>query len=108
MSLVLFGGLIVVSMLVGVIGLFIRWKSFCPGENDVMESFASRDAAYYFNNVIMIVFTVILCYLTVASALLRGCRSAARACLLARTTPSRARLAWCTARSLLCARCFLG
>ena len=53
----------------GVIGLFIRWKSFCPGENDVMESFASRDAAYYFNNVIMIVFTVILCYLTVASAL---------------------------------------
>lgn len=68
-SLVLFGGLIAVSMLVGVIGLFIRWKSFCPGENDVMESFASRDAAYYFNNVIMIVFTVILCYLTVASAL---------------------------------------
>ena len=68
-SLVLFGGLIAVSMLAGVIGLFIRWKSFCPGENDVMESFASRDAAYYFNNVIMIVFTVILCYLTVASAL---------------------------------------
>ena len=68
-SLVLFGGLIAVSMLVGIIGLFIRWKSFCPGENDVMESFASRDAAYYFNNVIMIVFTVILCYLTVASAL---------------------------------------
>ena len=68
-SLVLFGGLIAVSMLVGALGLFIRWKSFCPGENDVMESFASRDAAYYFNNVIMIVFTVILCYLTVASAL---------------------------------------
>ena len=68
-SLVLFGGLIAVSILVGVIGLFIRWKSFCPGENDVMESFVSRDAAYYFNNVIMIVFTVILCYLTVASAL---------------------------------------
>lgn len=68
-SLVLFGGLIAVSMLVGIIGLFMRWKSFCPGENDVMESFASRDAAYYFNNVIMIVFTVILCYLTVASAL---------------------------------------
>ncbi len=28
-SLVLFG-LIAVSMLVGIIGLFIRWKSFCP------------------------------------------------------------------------------
>ncbi len=34
-----------------------------------MESFASRDAAYYFNNVIMIVFTVILAYMTVSSAL---------------------------------------
>ena len=55
-----FRRLIAVSMLVGIIGLFIRWKSFCPGENDVMESFALRDAAYYFNNVIMIVFTVIL------------------------------------------------
>ncbi len=68
-SLALFGGLIAVSLLAGIVGLVARWKTFAPGENDVMESLVSRDAAYYFNNVIMIVFTCVLCYLTVASAL---------------------------------------
>ena len=68
-SLALFGGLIAVSLLAGIVGLAARWKTFAPGENDVMESLVSRDAAYYFNNVIMIVFTCVLCYLTVASAL---------------------------------------
>lgn len=70
-SLVLFGALIVVSLLVVVIGLIIRWKSFASdveGGDDV-ENFASKDAAYYFNNVIMIMFTIILTYMTVASAL---------------------------------------
>lgn len=68
-SLALFGGLIVVAILSGIVGLVIRWKSFAPGDNDIMESLASRDAAYYFNNVIMVVFTCVLCYLTVSSAL---------------------------------------
>ena len=68
-SLVLFGALIGVSLLAGIVGLLARWKSFGPGENDIMESLVSRDAAYYFNNVIMVVFTVVLCYLTVSSAL---------------------------------------
>ena len=68
-SLVLFGALIGVSLLAGIVGLLVRWKSFGPGENDIMESLVSRDAAYYFNNVIMVVFTVVLCYLTVSSAL---------------------------------------
>ena len=70
-SLVLFGALIVLSILAGIVGLAVRWKSFSPaaaGADDV-ENMLSKDAAYYFNNVIMIVFTVILCYLTVASAL---------------------------------------
>lgn len=66
-SLMLFGGLIVVAVLMGLVGLAIRWKSFAS--DDAIESMASKAAAYYFNNVIMIVFTFVLCYLTVASAL---------------------------------------
>ncbi|MDO4442567.1 MAG: cytochrome c biogenesis protein CcsA [Slackia sp.] len=66
-SLMLFGGLIAVAVLVGIVGLAIRWKSF--KSDDAIESMASKAAAYYFNNVIMIVFTFVLCYLTVASAL---------------------------------------
>ena len=67
-SLTLFGGLIIASVLAGIVGLAIRWKTF-DNANDVMESMASKDAAYYFNNVIMIVFTFLLAYLTVSSAL---------------------------------------
>ena len=66
-SLTLFGSLIAVSVLAGIVGLVIRWKSFAGEEG--MESLVSRDAAYYFNNVIMIVFTLVLAYLTVSSAL---------------------------------------
>ncbi len=68
-SLVLFAALIVASLIAGIAGLLIRWKSFGPSEGDIMESLVSRDAAYYFNNVIMLVFTIVLCYLTVASSL---------------------------------------
>ena len=70
-SLVLFGALIGLSVLAGIVGLVVRWRSFGPaaaGSDDV-ESMASKDAAYYFNNVIMVVFTLLLTYLTVASAL---------------------------------------
>lgn len=68
-SLVLFGALIVCSVLAGAIGLAIRWKSFGTTSADDMESMASKEAAYYFNNVIMVVFAVLLAYLTVSSAL---------------------------------------
>ena len=70
-SLVLFGVLIVASLVVGIIGLVIRRKSFGPAESgdDEVESMVSRDAAYYFNNVIMVVFAILLAYLTIASAL---------------------------------------
>ncbi len=70
-SLVLFGSLIVLSVLAGVIGLALRWKKFAPknqADEDV-DNLLSRDAAYYFNNVIMVVFAFVLLYLTVASAL---------------------------------------
>lgn len=70
-SLSLFGGLIIVSLAVGIIGLAVRWKTFAPdieGGDDV-ENLMSKDAAYYFNNIVMIVFTLVLLYMTVSSAL---------------------------------------
>lgn len=70
-SLVLFGALIALSVLAGIVGLALRWKSFgadTVGADDV-ENMLSKDAAYYFNNVIMIVFTVLLAYMTISSAL---------------------------------------
>lgn len=66
-SLYLFLGLIVASVAAGAVGCAVRWKSFGGGE--AVSSLASKEAAYYFNNVIMIVFAFLLCYLTVCSAL---------------------------------------
>ena len=70
-SLVLFLALIVLSVVAGIIGLVIRWKSFGPskGGEDSIENMMSKDAAYYFNNVIMVVFAFLLAYLTISSAL---------------------------------------
>ncbi|MEG0302625.1 heme lyase CcmF/NrfE family subunit [Gordonibacter sp.] len=70
-SLTLFGALIALSVLAGIVGLAIRWKSFGPAKNgtDDVDNMLSKDAAYYFNNVIMIVFTFLLAYMTISSAL---------------------------------------
>lgn len=70
-SLVLFGALIAVSVLAGIVGLLVRWKSFGPSPDgtDEIQSMTSKEAAYYFNNVIMILFTLLLTYMTVSSAL---------------------------------------
>ena len=70
-SLALFGGLIAVSVVVPLIGIIVRWKSFGPDSEgaDDIENMLSKEAAYYFNNVIMIVFTLLLTYMTVSSAL---------------------------------------
>ena len=72
-SLALFGGLIVVSLIVPIVAIAVRWKSFGPDSEgaDDIENMFSKDAAYYFNNVIMIVFTLLLTYMTVCSALPR-------------------------------------
>ena len=70
-SLYLFAALIIAALLCGVVGLAIRWKTFAPrtqADEDI-GSLMSREAAYYFNNVIMVVFAIVLCYLTVSSAL---------------------------------------
>lgn len=70
-SLVLFLGLIVASIVLGLIGLAIRWKSFGSDTEggDDFESMASKEAAYYINNLIMVVAAFLLAYLTVSSAL---------------------------------------
>lgn len=70
-SLTLFGGLIAVSVIVPLALIAVRWTSLSTdteGADDV-ENMLSKDGAYYFNNVIMIVFTLLLTYMTVASAL---------------------------------------
>ena len=45
----------------------MRWKTF--DGNDEFESLTSKEAAYYFNNVIMLVAGVLVAYLTITSAL---------------------------------------
>ncbi|MDR3053393.1 MAG: cytochrome c biogenesis protein CcsA [Coriobacteriales bacterium] len=66
-SFMLFLGLILASVLAGVLGLVVRWKSFAS--NDEIVSLVSKDAAYYFNNAIMIIAAVAITYMTVSSAL---------------------------------------
>ena len=70
-SLVMFGALIVLSLLAGIVGLIVRRKSFgaANAADDDIESMASKEAAYYVNNLIMVVFAVLLAYMTVSSAL---------------------------------------
>ncbi|MCI2241553.1 heme lyase CcmF/NrfE family subunit [Adlercreutzia faecimuris] len=70
-SLVLFLALIVASLLAGAVGLIARRGSFgaAVAGGDDIESMASKEAAYYVNNLVMVVFAVLLAYLTVSSAL---------------------------------------
>lgn len=63
----LFLSIILGALLAGAIGLAIRWKDFAG--NDDFESLTSREAGYYFNNVIMTVASFIIAYMTVSSAL---------------------------------------
>ena len=70
-SVALFGSLIIISVAVPVALLVRRWRAFdaeTAGADDV-DNIMSKDAAYYFNNVIMIVFVLLLTYMTVAPAL---------------------------------------
>lgn len=68
-SLALFGGLIFVSLIVPIIGLMIRWRSFeANNADDDIENMFSKDAAYYFNNVVMVLFALLLTYMTLSSA----------------------------------------
>ena len=66
-SLWLFLSMIVGSVVVAAIGLLMRWQTFAG--NDEFESLTSKEAAYYFNNVIMLVAGLLVAYLTITSAL---------------------------------------
>ena len=66
-SLYLFLSMIIGSLAVAGVGLLIRWKDF--EGNDEFESLTSKEAAYYFNNVIMLVAGILVAYLTITSAL---------------------------------------
>ena len=66
-SLWLFLFMIVGSIVAAGVGLFMRWETFSG--NDEFESLTSKEAAYYFNNVIMLVAGLLVAYLTITSAL---------------------------------------
>ena len=66
-SLWLFLGMICGSLLAAGVGLLMRYQDFAG--NDEFESLTSKEAAYYFNNVIMLVAGVLVAYLTITSAL---------------------------------------
>lgn len=70
-SLVLFLVLIVASVLAGALGLLLRRGSFGAGgeRSQDIDSLASKDAAYYLNNLFMVAAAVLLAYMTVAAAL---------------------------------------
>ena len=70
-SLALFLALIVLSVVAGIVGLALRWKSFGSdlAEDDQIESMLSRDIAYYLNNLVLIALACLLAYMTIAQAL---------------------------------------
>lgn len=70
-SLVLFLALIILSLLVGAIGSYIRWNSFSADSagGDQFESVFTKEAAYYINNLLMVIAAFLLAYLTLSSAL---------------------------------------
>ena len=71
-SLVLFLVLILASVLLALAGLLKRWNSFADTtskEAQMEGSFFSKDVAYYFNNVLLIISALLLTYLTMTTAL---------------------------------------
>jgi len=66
-SLYLFLSMIIGALVAAVVGIAMRWEMFAG--NDEFESLSSKEAAYYFNNVIMMVAGWLVAYLTITSAL---------------------------------------
>jgi cytochrome c-type biogenesis protein CcmF len=62
----LFLTIIVLAVVVPLLLLAWRWKEFAG--NDEFESLTSKEAAYYFNNVIMLVAGWLVAYMTISSA----------------------------------------
>ena len=68
-SLVLFGALIVISIVLGIVLLVVRRSTFGTTERDDFESMASKGAMYYLSDVILLVMTLLITYMTISSAL---------------------------------------
>jgi cytochrome c-type biogenesis protein CcmF len=66
-SLYLFAAMILAAFAVAVFGPMLRKGTF--EGNDEFESLTGKEAAYYFNNVIMLVAGLLVAYLTITSAL---------------------------------------
>ncbi len=66
-SLVLFLSMIIGALVAAAVGLWYRWETFAG--NDEFESLTSKEAAYYFNNLIMLVAGILVAYMTISSAL---------------------------------------
>ncbi len=66
-SMYLFGFMIVAPIVAVVVGMFMRGSTF--DGNDDFESLTSKEAAYYFNNLLMLVAAILVAYMTVSSAL---------------------------------------
>ena len=70
-SLVLFLALILVSVLAGIVGLLFNWSRFSADKepDDQNDALLTKDVAYYFNNVILVVSAIVITALTLSSAL---------------------------------------
>ena len=70
-SATLFLTLIGASLVAGIVGLIVRWKRFGADTRggDEFESLASKEVAYFVNNLVMILAALMLTYLTLASVI---------------------------------------
>jgi cytochrome c-type biogenesis protein CcmF len=69
-SFLLFLALIIVPIIAGVAGIIYRRDAFgAPAGSDEVESLATKEAVYFFNNVIMVLAAVLLAVMTLAPAL---------------------------------------
>ena len=67
LSFWLFLSMMVGSLAVVTVGVAIRWKQL-QSDSDGFERIVSKEGSYYFNNVIMLISSVLVAYMTLASA----------------------------------------
>ncbi len=66
-SLWLFLSMVVIPIIIAIVAVRVRKETFASADD--FDSLTSKEAAYYFNNVIMLVASVLIAYLTISSAL---------------------------------------
>ncbi len=68
-SLVFFLVLMVLSVCSAALGLALRGKTFAPKDRSDAESMLTKDVAFYFNCVFVLLASCLLCYMTISTAL---------------------------------------